>query len=72
MSHDQQAVTAARTRGGGRAMTEKAPLLLPPWRCWKCRALIARVVVEAGSVVEIRCSHCNAVNVIDKREKPAA
>jgi phage FluMu protein Com len=35
---------------------------LKQWRCWKCGALLARVWLQPGCAVEIKCK-CNAMNM---------
>lgn len=44
------------------AMPEPSVILLKPWRCWKCGAMLARLWLEAGCTVEVKCK-CNAMNV---------
>jgi phage FluMu protein Com len=39
--------------------------VLTPWRCWKCNALLGKFA--PGSVGEIKCPKCNAMNqVVDR------
>lgn len=31
------------------------------WRCPKCNRILARVVLVAGSAVEVKCGNCNTM-----------
>ena len=41
---------------------------LPFWHCGTCNTIIARMIVESGSVVEIKCKKCGTLNRVDRRE----
>ena len=41
------------------------PSGLPDWRCHTCGALLARLRLSPGSVVQIKCK-CNAINTLEK------
>jgi phage FluMu protein Com len=56
-----------------------APRECPPtpplnaWRCWRCGRLLARLLLMAGSTVEIKCRDCRAINVATvDNNRPAA
>ena len=36
---------------------------LVPWRCPSCGSMLARIALEPGSVIEIKCARCNAVAI---------
>lgn len=44
-------------------------LLLQQWRCPKCGRILARLLLSAGSVLEIRCSSCHTVAVVQIRRE---
>lgn len=37
--------------------------VLVTWRCHSCKRIIARMVLVAGSTIEIKCK-CNTVNTL--------
>lgn len=45
---------------------------LRQWRCSRCNALLALAIITRGSIVEIKCWRCRAVNQIEGDEQVAA
>lgn len=33
------------------------------WRCGKCGHILAKIVLASGSILEIKCPSCKAINV---------
>lgn len=36
---------------------------LNEWRCVGCRRILAKLKAGAGTIIEIKCKHCNEYNV---------
>ena len=50
------------TAAAVRVIVQTEPALRP-WRCPRCNAMLARLALRPGSVVEIKCARCNAVAI---------
>jgi hypothetical protein len=44
-----------------RLMAQPPTALLVAWRCPSCNALLAKIHLTAGSVLEIKCARCNTI-----------
>lgn len=44
--------------GGGVLTATRPVVVLREWRCPGCGALLAKLVLTPGSVVQIRCGRC--------------